>query len=407
MIVKTRYLALAAGAFGVIAAPPAPASAQSDLFKGKTVTYIVATAPGGGYDYYGRLVAEYMQRYLPGSTFVVKNMPGAGHIIGANAIYASKNDGTTIGTFNTGLIYNQIAGLDAIKFDLNKMSWIGKAASDPRVFVINQTSPIKTFADLRNAKDVNFASAGVGSAAYVETKVLTDALRLPIKIITGYNGNEDQMAMRRGEIVGTIASRSSNEEFVKNGYGRFIAQIGGEEKDVPQVSTFADTPEAKALVALIQSQGDISRLTAGPPAIPAPQLNALRDAYKQAMNDKELQAKAEKGGRPVEPAYGEDVAKMVQAALNQTPQTVAMLKDALEAKPSALKAAGAIEVQEKGRKVIFKGADGKPMTAEPSGSRTKITVAGKEATRADLKTGMNCEVTYVAGNNEPSAIACK
>ena len=61
-----------------------------DFYKGKTVTYIVATAPGGGYDSYGRLVAEYMQRYLPGSTFVVKNMPGAGHLIGTNAIYASK-----------------------------------------------------------------------------------------------------------------------------------------------------------------------------------------------------------------------------------------------------------------------------------------------------------------------------
>jgi hypothetical protein len=65
-------------------------------------------APGGGYDSYGRLVAEYMQRNLPGSTFVVKNVPGAGHIIGANSIYASKADGLTLGTFNTGLIYNQL-----------------------------------------------------------------------------------------------------------------------------------------------------------------------------------------------------------------------------------------------------------------------------------------------------------
>jgi tripartite-type tricarboxylate transporter receptor subunit TctC len=400
---------LTIGAGVVISLSPLPALAQSgaDFFKGKTVTYIVATAPGGGYDYYGRLVAEYMQRYLPGSTFVVKNMPGAGHIIGANAIYASKADGTTIGTFNTGLIYNQLVGLEGIKFDLAKMSWIGKAASDPRVFVINTQSPIKTFPELKASKEVNFASAGVGSAAYVETKVLTDALHLPIKLITGYNGNEDQMAMRRGEITGSIASRSSNEEFVKNGFGRFIAQIGGKDKDVPQLSTFADTDEAKALVALIQSQGDISRLTAGPAGIPAPQLEALRTAYKKSMEDKELQAKAEKGGRPVEPAFGEEVAKMVKAALNQTPATIALLKDALDAKPEALKVSGAIEVQDKGRKVTIKGADGKPMTLEPSGSRTKITVAGKAAKRDDLKSGLNCEVTYAKGNAEPSAIACK
>src|SRR3954464_3462281 len=75
------------------------AQSEADFFKGKTVNYIIATAPGGGYDYYGRLVAEYMQKHLPGSTFVVRNVPGAGHIVGANTIYASKADGLTIGTF--------------------------------------------------------------------------------------------------------------------------------------------------------------------------------------------------------------------------------------------------------------------------------------------------------------------
>jgi tripartite-type tricarboxylate transporter receptor subunit TctC len=123
-----------------ICAPAALAQTGADFFKGKTVTYIVATSPGGGYDFYGRLVADYMQRYLPGSTFVVKNMPGAGHLVGANAINASPADGLTIGTFNTGLIYNQLIKKDGVRFDLTKMSWIGKAASDPRVVVVVKDS---------------------------------------------------------------------------------------------------------------------------------------------------------------------------------------------------------------------------------------------------------------------------
>src|SRR4029453_8101656 len=119
-----------------LAAGAAQAQTGADFFKGKTVTYIVSTGPGGGYDLYGRLVAEYMQKYLPGSTFVVKNVPGAGHMIGANTIYASKPDGLTIGTFVTGLIYNQLIKADGVRFDLTKMSWIGKAASEPRIIVI-------------------------------------------------------------------------------------------------------------------------------------------------------------------------------------------------------------------------------------------------------------------------------
>jgi hypothetical protein len=137
--------------------------------------------------------------------------------------------------------------------------------------------------------------------------------------------------MRRGEVVGAVGSRSTYEEFVKNGFGRMIVQIGGRNTDVPQLMPLVTDPKAKTLIALIQSQGDIARLTAGPPGIPADRLAALRDAYRKALEDKELQAKAEKLERPVEPAYGDDVLNAVKEALNQTPETIAVLKEALKA----------------------------------------------------------------------------
>jgi tripartite-type tricarboxylate transporter receptor subunit TctC len=327
-----RLISLRHGIAFAVAATAGPAFAQTgaEFFSGKTVNYIVATAAGGGYDTYGRLVAEYMQKYLPGSTFVVRNMPGAGHLVGTNAIYASRNDGLTIGTFNTGLIYNQLMGQSGVKFDLPRMSWIGKAASDPRVFVVTPQSKITNWQDFMNSKQpVNFATAGVGAAAYVETMMLTRALKLPIRIQTGYNGTEDMQAMRRGEIFGAIASRSSYEGFVANGYGRFIAQIGGANTDVPQVMNLTQDANAKRLIALVQSQGDISRLTAGPPDIPADRLDALRAAYRKAMEDKEAQQKAEKLGRPLEPAYGEEVLEQIKGALAQSPETIALLKETM------------------------------------------------------------------------------
>jgi len=163
---KRHWITIGASALSLALTSAALAQSEADFFKGKTVNYIIATAPGGGYDLYGRLVAEYMQKHLPGSTFVPRNMPGAGHIIGANFIYASKPDGLTIGTFNTGLIYNQLVGVDALKADLTKMSWIGKASTDPRAIVISANSPIKSFADLQKAQNVLFSTSGVGSAGY-------------------------------------------------------------------------------------------------------------------------------------------------------------------------------------------------------------------------------------------------
>jgi tripartite-type tricarboxylate transporter receptor subunit TctC len=229
-----------------LSALPAFAQEGAEFFNGKTITYIVATDPGGGYDTNGRLVAEFLQKYLPGSTVVVQNMPGAGHIIGANYIFASEPDGLTIGTFNTGLIYNQLIELDGVQFDLAEMSWIGKVASEPRVFVMSEQSGIDSFEALQSAAEpLKFGSAGVGSASYVETTMLQQALELPIDLITGYNGSDDQLAMRRGEIQGSVASRSSYQQFVDEGHAQIIAQIGGSETDVPQLATLVEGEEAQ------------------------------------------------------------------------------------------------------------------------------------------------------------------
>lgn len=405
---SSRVLTLA-GTMGaaMLAASPAPAQTGADFYKGKTITYIASTSPGGGYDTYARLVVEYLQKHLPGSTVIVKNMPGAGHIIGANAIYASKPDGLTIGIFNTGLILNQAIGTEGIKFDLAKMSWVGKAASDPRVIVIGAQSPIKTFKDLQESKStVNFSAPGIGSAAYIQTAMLTNVLKLPVKILTGYTGNQDQLAMRRGELAGSISSRSSWQQFVDNGYGRFIAQIGGSETDVPQLSTLITDPTGKRIVALARSQGDIGRLTAGPPGIPQDRLDALRKAYRAALEDPELKAKAEKLGIPIDPLYGDDVKNRVAEALDQTPETIALIKAAMSAEEPAAAAQKGTITEYDGRKiVVFKLENGSAFKSEISGSRTEISVGGKSVKREGLKVGMTCTVAGTNGG-EAKTISC-
>jgi tripartite-type tricarboxylate transporter receptor subunit TctC len=306
------------------------AQSAESFFRGKSFTYIISAGAGGGYDLYGRLTAEFMQKHMPGSTVVVKNMPGAGHLIGANALYASPADGYTFGTFSTGLIYNQLSQSNNVRYDLTKMSWIGKAGTDPRVILIASQSPIKTYPELiANKVPQNFAASGPGSASYVEMMLLGKNLGLPIRILTGYTGSNDQLAMRRGEIMGTIGSRSSVQQFVENGYGRLVAQIGGSEKDTPQLSEFNMSDAAKRSIALIKSQGDIARPTAGPPAIPENRLAFLIEAYRAAMSDPSLLDRATKFGYSIEPAFGEDVRNIIELALQQSDETIALLKEAL------------------------------------------------------------------------------
>ena len=73
--------AVAAGAAGCAASSPASEDPRA-FFAGKTLTYIVATEAGGGYDAYGRLVSQYIGKRLGVRNVVVKNIPGGGHIVG-------------------------------------------------------------------------------------------------------------------------------------------------------------------------------------------------------------------------------------------------------------------------------------------------------------------------------------
>jgi tripartite-type tricarboxylate transporter receptor subunit TctC len=394
-----------------LAALTAPAIAQpaAEFYRGKTVTYVVATAPGGGYDAYGRLIARAMERHLPGTRFVVNNVPGAGHIVGANQIFAARADGLTIGSFNTGLIYAQILQREGVRFDLRRMSWIGKAASEARALVVHKDTRLGTVEAMRNPPDtIRVAVSGVGSANYNDTSLLADALGLKLRLVPGHNGQEGELAIMRNEVIGTFGSYSSLRPFVANGFGRFALMVGGNEPGVPQARDYATSDRGRGLVALIESQAEIGRLTAGPPGIPADRVELLRRVYRLALEDRELLREAERAQIPVEPAYGEDVGKLVNAALNQSPETVQMIAAVMNVQVNEMTVrTNLIEVGEGGRSVKFQAGDDE-VESQVSGSRTKVRIGGRDMERKDLKQGLLCTITFKPSDtNEPSMIDCR
>ena len=71
-------VSLAALAVFVSCAGSARADPIADFYRGKTIRMLIGYGPGGGYDLYARLVAEFLPRHLPGNpTIVPENMPGA------------------------------------------------------------------------------------------------------------------------------------------------------------------------------------------------------------------------------------------------------------------------------------------------------------------------------------------
>src|SRR4051794_22618087 len=79
-------------AFGILSALSVGtglAQASKNFFDGRQMTIVVGPPAGGGYDLFGRMIARYMGKYLPGgnATFIVRNQPGAAGLVAANSIY--------------------------------------------------------------------------------------------------------------------------------------------------------------------------------------------------------------------------------------------------------------------------------------------------------------------------------
>jgi tripartite-type tricarboxylate transporter receptor subunit TctC len=101
---------LLAGLTAALALGTGPAFAQD--YPGRPVRIIVPFAPGGSADVFGRFLAQRLQETL-GQTFIIDNRPGAGSVIGTDAVAKAAPDGYTLllmsntHTVNESLIPNK------------------------------------------------------------------------------------------------------------------------------------------------------------------------------------------------------------------------------------------------------------------------------------------------------------
>jgi len=412
---STKILAAAALLGGATAlVGTADAADGKAYYKGKTVKWIIATGAGGGHDFYARLFARHMEKALPGSTFVTINRPGAGHRIGANLIYTAKPNGLTIGNFTTGLIYTQIQNLKGIRFDLAKMSWIGKGASDIRVVSVAKTSEYKKWSDIVNSKrKVKWSAGGVGTGAWNDSFLISEAFKIPYRIIPGYQGPEAALGMVRGETDALVGGASSGMNYVRAGQTKVILRFGNTKqfaklfKDVPDAVALAKTEEQKRLGKMLTLYGQLSRVVAGPPNMQPDRLKTLRATYMEAANSPALVEEGKRSHRLIEAANGEETAKMVIDMLNQPPEIVNMLTALTKVKVPMIKSSGkVVEIKRGGRRITI-GSKGEKYTAKVSGSRTTVLIDGKKTKRKNVKVGMICTFTWPKVNSEAKTVDCK
>ncbi len=310
----------------------APAQAQNDFYRGKTIELYVGFSAGGGYDVYARTVARHISKYIPGSpTIVPKNMTGAGSLRLANFLAgAAPRDGTAIGTVGRGIAFDPLLGNKSAKFEPVKFGWIGSTNNEVSICLAWHTTGIRTLEDATK-QELVVGATGPSADTYQFPKVINGVFGTKFKIVTGYpGGNDIGLALERGEVFGRCGFswsgvKATHQAWLDQKKINILFQMGlAKHRELPQVPLIVDlakTDEQKAILRLVFARQVMAWPYLAPPGVPAERLAVLRKAFMATMHDKEFLAEAAAAKLEITPVSGEEIQKLV-ADVYQTPADI-------------------------------------------------------------------------------------
>jgi tripartite-type tricarboxylate transporter receptor subunit TctC len=337
---------------GLLSVAPVAAAqeAAEAFFKGKQISVIVGSSPGGGYDTYARLLARHFGAAIPGNpTVVVQNMSGAGSNRAAGYIYSvAPKDGTAIGAIFPGAVLQPLLSDAPVQHDPNKLVYLGSANSDVYVCYVRSDAAVKTFKDLFD-KELIVGASNPGATTYDLPLLLNNILGTRFRIVTGYPGSREiTIALDRGEVqaacgLGWTGIEVLHPDWFAEDKIRVLVQLSTKghadlnKRGVPRAGDFARNDDERKVIELVLSQGIFGRPYVLPPGVPPDRVAALRKAFVVALNDKNLRTEADKMQFDVDPIGGEELQKLVSDLYATPPHLIERARQALTAKPSSAK----------------------------------------------------------------------
>jgi tripartite-type tricarboxylate transporter receptor subunit TctC len=317
-------LAIAAG----IALPSTGAPGQdlaAQFYRGRQITMVVGSPPGGGFDIYARLVARYMPKHTPGQpAMVVSNMPGAAsNTAAAHLFNVAPQDGTVIGALQNSAVmdalFDSLLGSGRrLRHDATKFIHLGSATTDHYVCIARADAPVKTFTDaLRQEFLIGASQPGTSTRDY--PAMLNNTTGAKIRQVGGYPGTREiTLAIEKNEVQGLCgfswsSFKAQRPDWLKSGFIRVIVQEhdkGNPEiaaMGVPVAVDFATSAENRKIMELVYSAETFGRPYMLAPGVPAGRVAALRKAFLDTMRDPDLLADAQRIGIAVDPIAGEDL----------------------------------------------------------------------------------------------------
>jgi tripartite-type tricarboxylate transporter receptor subunit TctC len=238
-----RCLALVA-ALAIAAAMTSHPSSLARAEIAGTIRIVVPLPAGGGVDVVAREVADAIAR-ATGATFMIENRPGAGTIIGTEAVARAAPDGNTLLLVpNSFVVAPQ---LHKVNYDaLAGFAPICSLVATPTVLVVNPSSPYRTlgaFVAAAQAAPGKLTVASVaGAALQVTFAILQQAAHIQTTFVS-YPGTPPAVtALLGGHVDAVYSDFPTVAEQIKSGALRALATGARARLDaLPDVPTVAES----------------------------------------------------------------------------------------------------------------------------------------------------------------------
>jgi len=266
-------------------------SAPAAWSQGKTVKIVVPYTPGSGPDITSRLMSEAISK-AQGVNMVVENRPGAGTVIGTEAVARAAPDGATVVMVANSFVINPAVGRGNYTVQ-GSFEPVCQLAATPMVLVVQASSSMNTIQDLvaqAKAGKVVFASGGPASSLHIAIEVLKIAQKLDSSYVP-YGGTAPAInALLGGHVQAVWADYPTVVNQIKGGTLRALAiTSAGPVAELPGVPTLNSTGLAK-------HEADIFYGVMAPSKTPPEALAQLASWFETAMKSPEVQPKLAQQG---------------------------------------------------------------------------------------------------------------
>jgi tripartite-type tricarboxylate transporter receptor subunit TctC len=289
---------LVTAAGSLLAVACSTASAQ-DAYPSKAITMVNPFPPGGVADVVGRPLAALMEKSLK-QPVVMLNKTGAGGAVGMAAVAKAPGDGYTIlmglSSISIFPVSDRINGKQP-SYELKDFAPIALVTADPTVLVVRSDGPYKTLKDFvaaakANPGKINYSSSGVYGTLHVSMEIFANAAGIKLFHVPYQGGGPAVTALLGGQVEALASGPAAAIGQIKGGKMRALASWSTERLALlPEIPTFKELG--------YDAEFYIWTGVFAPASTPAPIVNRLRQAVREAATSAEFKSAMEKVSTPV------------------------------------------------------------------------------------------------------------